>query len=765
VSLVANRFGVPSPVRPKHLLVTPNPINGEGLYGYQLRVSEANSYSGVSDVLRASGYKVGGSMRCLPDTEKLAKVLRGKDLSLVSYSGLYEDIYGPNGRGTNRAYNRILDLKNPSVCPICLKENKVLLKFWDLKMAIACPKHECLLVTHCKHCNEQLKWDRPGVNQCGCGVLLSDLPVESASKEMVTLMNVLSSIVMKSSFHTGKNLSNFPELNTKFLTIRRITNLHFIFNKFHQENDKTWRSGTEFFALTLSQWPRNYHSLLDKIGVSLTQGRTSRAGFLSQFVRFNRSMFKGGKIKGVECFYEEFLHFGARVWSKGTLPPKLLRRTGYGITARFVTLHQAAKEWNVRYTKVKRWCDQGLIDFKIVDTNWGKSYIVDLESPNVKEDIIGRIMNARDAARFLSLPTKMIEEFRKYGVFQQEHQPLNNRGFHEEDLRALELQFLNISRKIRIDKESTNSLSIGEIYTKVRFYGREARACFFRKVLNGGISPIGRTGNSICSIIFSEDVVRDFVRAYHEEGDKGSLSLTKVGSILGCYSHGVSAMLMSGYLFSEKIANGSPCISNESLRIFTLNYTLLSSLAKKFKLSIEYMKSICKFNNIPYQIVNGRSSYLYLIENQYLKKLEQILQNCLESSLEDMRVKELRRYLSGLATADNQLTVNCNLVSIERVASVCATKVNTFKRSERLMTEISIFRAEYCSNEYKKKPNTSKVLAKYFNDLKLSGESPPLNTNGSLNKAEIARICNVPRQAFYRNKGVETILTQFGLNT
>lgn len=59
------------------------------------------------------------------------------------------------------------------VCPKCLEEQHRCHRVWQLPGAIACPRHENLLVDSCVRCGHLISWRRPSVDVCKCGRYLA----------------------------------------------------------------------------------------------------------------------------------------------------------------------------------------------------------------------------------------------------------------------------------------------------------------------------------------------------------------------------------------------------------------------------------------------------------------------------------------------------------------------------------------------------------------------------------------------------------------
>jgi TniQ len=55
------------------------------------------------------------------------------------------------------------------LCPHCLSEDNYCRSMWDCEILLACPRHQCLLISKCPKCQKNIKWSRHSVSQCQCG--------------------------------------------------------------------------------------------------------------------------------------------------------------------------------------------------------------------------------------------------------------------------------------------------------------------------------------------------------------------------------------------------------------------------------------------------------------------------------------------------------------------------------------------------------------------------------------------------------------------
>lgn len=105
--------------------------------------------------------------------------------------------------------------RHPQVCPQCVHLNGYCKQIWDLAVVTHCSEHLTILLDECEHCRTRLRWDRPSVDVCHCGhVLTSVSEAVSNGAPFFELLDILQ-VQMRSEFlGDGKR----DTLTSKFLT-------------------------------------------------------------------------------------------------------------------------------------------------------------------------------------------------------------------------------------------------------------------------------------------------------------------------------------------------------------------------------------------------------------------------------------------------------------------------------------------------------------------------------------------------------------------
>ena len=176
------------------LVIRSDPLPGEGLQDWALRLCELNRIRNVSQFLLPPGVL----SRC--------DVSRDEWITyLVAATGTPEDLIellvGEDvGSGTSTAIpgvplaHKFFRTHPARACPLCLREQPYSRAVWRLRAWTCCPLHRVYLVDSCPKCRKHLAWRRPGVDRCvdtdcdGRPSEASAVPASSLELELLALI-------------------------------------------------------------------------------------------------------------------------------------------------------------------------------------------------------------------------------------------------------------------------------------------------------------------------------------------------------------------------------------------------------------------------------------------------------------------------------------------------------------------------------------------------------------------------------------------------
>jgi hypothetical protein len=571
------------------LVRTPSPYATESLWGYILRVSEANGYNTPWHVLSHADlgeqtFKV--SVVCY---EKLAKVL-GKAASELAPLSYHTD--GADGTrhfcilgqslGKSLTYSPF-EKGKPTLCPHCVMENGYLDASWDLSLFVACPKHRCALIKKCSACGEALSWFRPGLLTCKCGASLVDVPTQTVDQPLIDLMSVLQARIRGMPLSRESNLTGLPLQYLANLSLRSLIVMLSAFGNFNlsshgREATNDILGVAEGAAEVLVNWPYGYYDFLRRIGAKTNQQEAAGLGLRKQFNKFYSCMFTKRTYRHeMEFLHEEFIRFGLEEWGESVVHEKMRR----GVTgkSRFVSAHHLANMVGIRPITLRRWAESGKIVLKEVAFATQRRLIADLKENAIPKKTAGKKFGTRAAAAQIGLPVRALKALKESGHFAVTHMPMQLPGYHEHDLGSFREKLLSCSQPIENVDVYASTIALGDVMQHLQFWTEAGKADFLVAYLKGEIQSIGRVGESIQQIYFRTSDVQQYLSTSREVASDGAISQWEACQLIGCDEQAIPGLIKAGHL---KALSGPERtrVVRESAIDFSANYVCLTKLAK-----------------------------------------------------------------------------------------------------------------------------------------------------------------------------------------
>lgn len=296
----------------RKLLLRNSPKADESLLGFIVRLTELNDYDTPTWITQEA--KLGNIWNQLAfvknniDIEPLAK-LSGREVAELTPL-LYLSADGSNKSLTPRvilnqtvpAY--AIRLKDPKICPACLRESGYCRKVWDLAPLTSCPIHRCLLLAECPKCKRRISWIRNSISQCPhpCGYNWTDaslqfvddvglaisrqihhlcgLPVGKAPHQEFIAGTPLTGLelehLISSVAFIASQLDGFIDTKWKyFVSIRDNERIHNLLTK---------------ALLVFNNWPNNFFSFLDWRRLQTAKAQCS--GFKNEFNEYRNALYQ-----------------------------------------------------------------------------------------------------------------------------------------------------------------------------------------------------------------------------------------------------------------------------------------------------------------------------------------------------------------------------------------------------------------------------------------------------------------------------------------
>jgi len=582
------------------LLRTPNPANFEGIFGYILRVSEANHYDTPWHVLSHAGYQQGEMLTAAFDVGRLASVL-GNDSDLLRRHAYQLEptdghrTYGvlgvPIGTGLSHGPLR---LAKPAVCPDCIIETRYADACWDLSIFDACPRHRKFLTTACHACTRPLRWFRPGLLTCQCGAAIEASPAGSVSPAVLQLMQVVQDKTRGVTSRTDGATAGLPLDWLNRISLRTMLRLAFVLERYAGSHAGDSRESEprpgEVVARVLGDWPKGFHAMLRRAAADFPDSKTS--GLRARLGQVYCALFKRGFPADEMAFLREaFLDFGRNEWGEAVIDAKLER--GERKPARFVSKAAAASKLGVRPVTVKRWVERGVLPAKVVSAGTRPGYVVDtVDIDGIRRPWSERL-GERAAARYLGVPVVVLRKLRELGAYSVSPDVNLRQGYWNVDLDRLRERFLATTTQEppkRVDERDL--LSMDWVLRQSKLGTDDAKGLFAAEVLRGSIQPVRSDGVFLSGLLFLRTDLEAF-RARHAAASwRTSLSIASAAQLMGCGDHVVRELVRHNLI--SRPPRTRVGVMRASVDDFMREWAPLNSLARIGATSVARLRGIAE---------------------------------------------------------------------------------------------------------------------------------------------------------------------------
>lgn len=587
------------------LVLTPRPYKFESLKGYILRSSEANAYDTPTTMLSSAGMTSGEMISIIPPLEKLAPLF---NLSITEMTKLgYRKPLGSPSAKHIWIYNHqlptyYLNIKRPKICTECILQTGFTESFWDLKHAIACPKHNRYLLKSCPDCKKHLSWFRPGLLTCSCGCDLSQTKGDLLNNQAVLGLLTFLRNQLKREPHDNKLLKQrlgFPVEHLETLTLAELLSIIIRFEnkgsypKMPLDEHKGYQEEVTLAKVSqaLENWPEGLYHYLD----SFNHERASAKGFglRKQFESFYGSLFKSDIPKEKIAFIKDaFIKFGAEEWKQAFVTNKLDGGTGQG--KQLVGIYGLAGALGVMTSTARKIVAQQLILSATITHNGKSRKLFDLDQPLPFKASVGASFTVRKAAAWLRLPVSVLKILRKQGDYEVQHIANPMAAYHELDLNAFRDKLLAC--------RTINSQAVSDEYITLKQAmlmkaGADAiKASFVSAILSGKLLPIGSVDGNIDGILFTRSDVDQFM--LKSKGSFfGSTTIVAAAKQLHCDPIVVKNLFYEGLLSGDQKPNGL-FIRQDSLNAFGKRYVSCAAIAAEQKTNSSKIVRICNQQRI-----------------------------------------------------------------------------------------------------------------------------------------------------------------------
>ncbi|MEM9388487.1 MAG: TniQ family protein [Pseudomonadota bacterium] len=742
------------------LPMTPGPEKNESLVGYLIRVAEINGYDSPGTVACYAGYRSGAQVLAKCDLQPLATALNrdASELRRISYA---EEAEGSPGHiqfaghviSTWRVA-RILSPKATTVCPKCIAEKGYLESFWDLTLAVACPKHRCEAVSVCPACQSPVSWLRSGLLTCRCGASLSSskgVRVDESEAELVELLRLK---LYRRRLTLCANRSEFPVAEFKAMSFHQLASVLFILGQHmsgvtHEEAMKDPQAVVATAARALRQWPRGFHKALRRLGAErgvntdqLDQLRQLYGGFF-RAITTERSL--AAEASFLRAEFEAFLvkHECGRYLEVKRLDRQKAIRLRPSMNVSWI-----CDRFDVQPKRLEGWCKAAHKSNAAISPMDLKRFVVQAELMNHLGRARQSTIGARRAAALVGVPVSVLKGLRGLGYLEPSSRVNRQGAYLLSDIDGLANALRAIGGRVSENSVDMDThVSLARLLETATFWSAGGKAEFLLRVLDGRLKAVGRTGDTLHQLYFSKAEVGEYIGATKEAQSKGGVTRNKAAEMLGCPSGYIDHLADLGYI---KRVTGPYYrrIDVSSVRKFGREYCSLTALANQTGTSTRSLMRMAKGAEL--QILSVKtgsaveSGFVPRSEVRTLKAIIRVRDNPPETPSAPTVVERLSQYFESLrrtSTALPRVGTKPNLRAIANASGVNRCLFYQNQEARELLGEAERHDARRYGID--SRPELE-ILAAYLKELKARGKSLP-TYGGIPNKRLIAQEAGVDR--------------------
>jgi hypothetical protein len=450
------------------LAIRPRPVQEESLSNYCLRVSESNGYFTPAMMLTMAGVASRNHVG-INESDKVAKLV-DVDPSLLrsmAYMRKEDEKQGTWRRGEHQYRPCEVTPRFTRICPACIQELGYARAIWDVRLVVACPKHQTLLLDTCPNCGKTLTWMRRGLLTCSCGHRINSdtcLPAPEWTSRVASLIEgaILGTRKdLDSTWLPHEVMQLPPEDLLPFLTYWTTI----LSRRLDPSADKVLTHRTGFAVSDLSE-------VLNMAGQAVAEWPLSHAHTIARL--FERHRHHGNHVKRAN-----FLNVvGASwVWAQSDNAPAILcdevrtylaERTIYNAKGRVCYLHprqiipfaasnsvksgigllSAAKQLGVGEDLVLRLAEHGFIKKFEKETPSSCAATYDLDSVLSIKPYILATLDFRASANELAISTRQFGSMVRHGLLEvaigRKRTTFGSR-FRRDDIAALNARFSELA--------------------------------------------------------------------------------------------------------------------------------------------------------------------------------------------------------------------------------------------------------------------------------------------------------------------------------
>jgi hypothetical protein len=485
---------------PRH----PPPQSTESLLPYLLRLADENGFSTPCSVLTRCGIKaaeLGGQAIAIEGLARAA-CQSVEELKRIAYR---------HTSGSPKVYlleheliAKDLRLGSPRVCPECVRENGFIAAHFDLKVMIACPTHEKLLISSCPACFRPLSWRRPRLLECNCGASLDCYKRPKVAHTCIDLLDLVKRKVLRLPVPEGYS-SGIPATQLGELSLRSVLYLVGALGWRRLRGSCRAEKFDEIVPLAatvLSEWPVNFYKLLkEAAGYKSSDAPIYLTQDLKDIYWCLRIGLK--PCKETEFIYAELSRFSMDHCGTGCRAKTVQSRSGNN-SERYLPLKLVAKRMGIDRRTAKSVIAKEGVSTITIPSRRGERVLVAVTAVGYPQKSPGKVFRLPEAAKLIGVTPGVLKVLKSNGDYETKNLPRQMNGYHELDVAAFAAKL----RSLLPRKSHTISPAKSIRFDRILKHSQIAcvtKASIVRKMLKREIVAIGCEDMSIQGLLFSRE--------------------------------------------------------------------------------------------------------------------------------------------------------------------------------------------------------------------------------------------------------------------
>lgn len=761
------------------LVRTPAPNLRESLVGYLVRLAEENGYDSPATILNYADCPPGAIPSGKANLTKLANVTGHAldEFSKISYDGKLP------GKSPGSSVNghlisswrsaRVLSPRRISVCHQCVDEQEGIDSFWDLTLAVVCPKHGCRSIRACRHCERPITWARPGVLICSCGKSLSDSAQGRATDTEIELSKMLRAKFVGDSLAELKLRGRYPVSELEAMTFVQFASL--LFNMGQSFGRLTYSQALKSPDVVLSEaakslqnWPIGFRRSLKKLATVGDQ-TADLENLRHRYGNFHCAVFKERSTESLtEFLADEFKrhllrHEVPRVLESKRLAGASNRRLPRRMSVAWICSHfefstKRIESWN-RYRSEER-LDLSANDLRL--------FVVEAEILSRLSAANSDVVTERQAAAMAGIPIVVLRGLRDAGRLGSgaKGQKRFRRSAIKRFLRELQTVGEEMSEQA-LDK--SQHISLARALEITTFWSKDGKTRFFLDMLDGKVSTAGRTGASNQQLYFDRNVLKQYIERERQSVSEQGLTRSAAAKKLQCSSCYVVELLKMGHLL-EVSGPYYREVCRISLRQFDKRYVSLNALTSQLDTTVPNLRRKAEQQKRKLLLVTNKRGVISAFVRRtdaraLLKTIEKERSEAVARSIawreRVAKEEKLVVYLESLRQDNLPLPRHGRYPNLKEIARLSGIHRNDFYCGKGLQQIVREYVVEDAAvHGYDRRDDIQKI-DDYLQELRSTGAELPVQRNGRPHKFDIAQASGADRKVFYKSDEANQRIAEF----